>query len=569
MDKIKNHIKTGFKFKNYKCFGDVPQGIDEVKPINIIIGKNNSGKSSLLDLIEYVTKKQNQINPLKYRGNKKSEIQVTTQLNEKDIITTFSKTTSGGHIPGNHYSYGSQFIGKSFSFELDKKNRFVSLENDNQDYVKKGQKGWEDLAVNISNPLEQFLFKKISSERDIKSERDDIQSLNLEPNGSNATNIIQNFLNLASLNTDLVRVDFLNALNSIFNPDIEFQAIRCQKLAHDQWEIFLEEKNKGTIQLSESGSGLKTVILTLIHTVLTPKIEKLPLNKFIFAFEELENNLHPSLLRNLLIYLRNIVLEEQAIFFLTTHSNVVIDLFSKDEYAQIHHVLQVGNESKVLPVSSYYDNIRVLDDLDVRASDLLQSNLVIWVEGPSDRIYLNKWIQLFSNSTLIEGAHYQIVFYGGRLLSHLTFKDPESAEIDNLLKLLSVNRNAAIIIDSDKKAKQTRLNDTKKRIVSEFEKYNGFVWVTNGKEIENYIPSCVISRSLEIKMNLSVKQYGDFVNYLNKRQSGLGNKFMRNKVKYAHLFADNFIKNDFINFLDLKTKIKSLINYIEKVNNIR
>ncbi|MBD3615378.1 MAG: ATP-binding protein [Gracilimonas sp.] len=569
MSELKNRIKSGIRIKNYKCFGEKPQGFDEIKPINIIIGKNNSGKSSLLDLVDYATKEKINIQPQKFRGNKQSQIEITIELEEDQIKKAFPNNKSGGQIPGNHYSYGSKFIGKKFSFELDRKNRFTFLMGESRKSVKTGQNYWDDLAVRLSSPLEGYLYKKISSERDILPESDNIQSLKLESNGKYATNIIQNYLNLATLNADLVRKNFLDALNKIFAPDIHFNAIHCQKLDSNRWEIFLEEKDKGTIQLSESGSGLKTVILALIHTVLTPKIEKRPLQDFIFAFEELENNLHPSLLRNLLVYLRDIAIEEQAIFFITTHSNVVIDLFSKDDYAQINHVQQERNESKVYSVSSYYDNIRILDDLDVRASDLLQSNLVIWVEGPSDRIYLNKWIRLYSNSRLLEGAHYQIVFYGGRLLSHLTFKEPDSDEIDNLIKLLSVNRNAAIIIDSDKRAKQTRLNDTKKRIIAEFKKHNGFVWVTKGKEIENYIPSSVINRSLSKKISSSVKQYGDFSNYLNKRESGLGKKFVKNKVKYAHLFADNFETKDFSGVLDLKFKIKSLISYIENVNSLK
>ena len=33
--------KYGIKVSNYKCF-DKPIGFDEIKPINVIIGKNNS-----------------------------------------------------------------------------------------------------------------------------------------------------------------------------------------------------------------------------------------------------------------------------------------------------------------------------------------------------------------------------------------------------------------------------------------------------------------------------------------------------------------------------------------------
>jgi len=46
--------EISIKCKHFKCFGDKPQGFDEIKPINIIIGRNNSGKSTLLDSIQHV-----------------------------------------------------------------------------------------------------------------------------------------------------------------------------------------------------------------------------------------------------------------------------------------------------------------------------------------------------------------------------------------------------------------------------------------------------------------------------------------------------------------------------------
>ena len=39
-------------FKGYSCFKKDWAGFDEIKPINVIIGRNNSGKSHLLDLVE-------------------------------------------------------------------------------------------------------------------------------------------------------------------------------------------------------------------------------------------------------------------------------------------------------------------------------------------------------------------------------------------------------------------------------------------------------------------------------------------------------------------------------------
>ena len=39
-------------FKGHSCFKNDWAGFDEIKPINVIIGRNNSGKSHLLDLVE-------------------------------------------------------------------------------------------------------------------------------------------------------------------------------------------------------------------------------------------------------------------------------------------------------------------------------------------------------------------------------------------------------------------------------------------------------------------------------------------------------------------------------------
>ena len=43
-------------FKGYSCFKKGWAGFDTIKPINVIIGRNNSGKSHLLDLVEALCK---------------------------------------------------------------------------------------------------------------------------------------------------------------------------------------------------------------------------------------------------------------------------------------------------------------------------------------------------------------------------------------------------------------------------------------------------------------------------------------------------------------------------------
>ena len=47
-------IDASVKMKGYKCFIDEFVGFDRIMPINVIIGRNNSGKSALLDMMQMI-----------------------------------------------------------------------------------------------------------------------------------------------------------------------------------------------------------------------------------------------------------------------------------------------------------------------------------------------------------------------------------------------------------------------------------------------------------------------------------------------------------------------------------
>lgn len=286
------------------------------------------------------------------------------------------------------------------------------------------------------------------------------------------------------------------------------------------------------------------------------------MSNYIFGFEELENNLHPALQRRLFLYLRKIAVDTGCKFFITTHSNVVIDLFFNDEEAQILHVVHDGRSATVKQVTSYLHHKNILDDLDVRASDILQSNCIVWVEGPSDRIYFNRWIELLTNGKLQEGVHYQCVFYGGRLLAHLSATAPEDHSED-LIKLLRINHNAIILIDSDKRAKTDNINTTKQRILAEIMEVDGIGWVTAGKEIENYIPVEALRAHYNNVTLSELGQYHDIINYLNKIKAKEGNRFKQNKVFFADKVCQYITEQNIEGVLDLKERLTEVINQIK------
>jgi putative ATP-dependent endonuclease of the OLD family len=557
---------VSLKVKNYKCFGDAPQGFEVIKPINVLIGRNNSGKSSLLDLIEHATSPKKFEQSSKYKG-KDSALILTKPLTEDEIKLVFRENARNDTI-GSFWDFGKKFIEKKITIEIasNGKKLFLGLESASDLDLRKAKKLIEELGTRIDSPFASFRFKKIRAERNIQPESSN-PALNIQEDGRGATNIIERFINKNGLPRELVEDKLLDELNMIMAPDSKFKRIIVEQLEDNLWEIFLEEEQKGLIALSKSGSGLKTILLVLIHILLIPYIDKISLSSYIFGFEELENNLHPALQRRLFLYLRRKALTEKAYFFLTTHSNVVIDLFSGDNIAQIYHILHNGVEASSNPVTTYIERAGILDDLEIRASDLLQSNGIIWVEGPTDRIYINKWIELWSDGNLREGAHYQCIFYGGRLLAHLSVELPGD-EDSSLIKVLSTNRNAIVLIDSDKRSESDQINETKKRICREIEEVHGFCWLTLGKEVENYIPKTAICKLYETDTARDLGLYETFWDYLDDIAPGEGKRYSDKKVVFAEKVRPYLEKQSLSATFDMEIKMAEIISRIKKWNDI-
>lgn len=555
--------------ENLKSFAGEKQGFEIIRHLNLIVGRNNSGKSSLVDLIEYATEGSMQF-PENHRHQQNlSRITTETFFTQGDA-SFFRASHSGGEIPGNHYDFAELLIGSTLVTNItgQKQGVLVSCSSHITPRLE-DLHNYKDRIQNSErrNPFQGLRFHRLAAERNIVAEADKSE-IRIDSNGVGATNMIQHFINKSTLPSELIEKTLLGALNTVFSPDACFTDIVCQHHPNGLWEIYLEEQGKGRIALSQSGSGLKTTILVLCFIHLLPVLAKHPLSGFVFAFEELENNLHPALQRRLLSYIAEQSLNNDFPVFLTTHSSVAIDMFSKRDDAQIVHVTHNGRSAAAKRITTYVESAGILDDLDLRASDLLQSNGIIWVEGPSDRIYLNKWIELVSGGTLAEGIHYQCVFYGGRLLSHLSADSPD-VDYDGI-PLLTINRNAAIVIDSDKRNIHDKLNETKRRILYEFESFSGFSWVTSGREIENYTADSLLKKWLptSIKFKRQKNKFNSFFAHLNLLQSGLGEKYEGKKPLLAEQLMKLISIDDIRSDHDLYEQVTNLCNAIRRWNRL-
>ena len=491
-------------FKGDVCFKEDWSGFDEIRPLNVIIGRNNSGKSRLLGLVEALCQKR-----LEQRG---WQLRRRCRLDEASLARTFQASTRGGVLRGNHWDdHGHFFVGIEVVWETAPDGRISVLTfpdsfDDTSQFGDGSTKARHSAIGGIVRDKLHLLsgrsFRRLLADRDIRTEEPRVD-LALEPSGEGASNIVRRFLVSSDekLPREVVQEELLESLNRIIGTDGCFNEIYVQE--HDSsdspkphWEIYLGEETKGLVPLTSSGSGLKTVILVLLNLLVVPRVENRPRSEYVFAFEELENNLHPAVLRRLFLYLEEYAIENESPVFLTTHSSVAVDFFGTSEHAQIVHVSHDGESARTATVSGHLDHLRVVSELGVRPSDLLQANGVVWVEGPSDRVYMNRWIELLTDGSLREGRDYQCAFYGGALLARNQFKAAEDADA-GLANLFQINPNVVVVCDSDRSSSRAPLKGRVKRIKNEVTQVpSGHIWITRTREIENYIPGAVLAAAL-------------------------------------------------------------------------
>ena len=340
------------------------------------------------------------------------------------------------------------------------------------------------------------------------------------------------------------------AINEFIKDVLGNESVQIE-IPHDRDMILVHMDGK-TLPLESLGTGVHEVVILAAAATL--------LEYTILCVEEPELHLHPLLRKKLVKYLSD---KTKNQYFFTTHSAHLLDAVE----AEIFHVTQINGVSVVDAIASTKQKSNICNDLGYKASDILQANCIIWVEGPSDRIYLNYWLYYF-DQTLIEGLHYSIMFYGGRLSSHLSAndKEDEAESVDDFISVRKLNRNSIIIFDSDRDNPKAKLNFTKQRLKAEYDAGPGFAWVTKGREVENYLDSDMLEKSVKDVHPSAVSLIGksDWDNLLKYKNTKGVLEYTANKVKVArHYVANNSAD---LARLDLHERLKKLVSFIRLAN---
>lgn len=276
------------------------------------------------------------------------------------------------------------------------------------------------------------------------------------------------------------------------------------------------------------GDGMQSLIICTYPIVTETEPGSL------FFLEEPDLCMHPSLQRTFLEVLKTYHRKMGHQFFITTHSNHLLDLLEDNELVSIFSFSEIADQTPAPTDPSQADsgsnpepskpkpsfrirpsNLRdrqTLLELGVRPSATFLANATIWVEGVSDCAYLRAYMEAFVHyldargnawgkslanrlSQYKEDRHYAFVEYSGSNLKHYSFTDKKEdneqveAKSNEVISVTNLCATALVIADGDVHDKGDR------KIWFEDQLKERFICLPC-KEIENLIPEVLMRKQV-------------------------------------------------------------------------
>jgi len=485
----------GFSEKGFKNTEDHTWNLSDLKPINIFIGANNSGKSRLIRHL--FSRNINHVDSDRYPVSEFFNVVKTDNINVGNFNSLKEKINSFKHL-------SNQTIFNKLEHEAE--GLLVSQRSGNgvrpqeiqelfKEYTQKTKRSDEFTFISEYKPesLQKIYIPLLRGLRTLVDDNDVLQKRTIDDyflesseehsvfTGHSLYEDLKNSLLGTYEEREKVRDFEVYLSQNFFNNQSLSLVPRVKKNV-----VYFKEGEKPERPIYDLGDGLQAIIILTFKVFMATK-------PTMFFIEEPEQHLHASMQRSLIEAFSS---HPEYMYFITTHSNHFIDLSQETDNVGIQRVYQeIESKVETTIIESAAQDTRILADLGVRASSVLLANCSIWVEGITDKLYLraymNKFIEELTDKDRAgklrnykENLHYIFTEYQGSNITHWDFSDNESNS-KHATPARSVTSNIMLIADEDIDGKGERVTKLTEALGAKFE-------LLSVKEIENLIPEVIL-----------------------------------------------------------------------------
>lgn len=604
------------EIRNFKAIGDEALKLENLAQVNYLIGPNGSGKSSVLEAIRFVNTNifeddhylnlQSEYDKfyqklkklgLDYLGPLFMEELYSQQLSKLKINGSISLLDKNGQL--------AKINRVRNKIQSNKNIRFNTLQLFSEVYRS---------VVNRNTHFASYIYREVTGQM-----MEDGLGFIKDGNNLSKAELLETYQdsNVSNLNIAIESMHrcFVSTLSITSITDFE-QFILKNETSEirdnlNELQNFLDIitfSPQGTF-LSHSRSDGQQFLLSLTKLIKWITITQTN-EPFILCIEEPEKNLHPQfckLIPKIIEDLKNPNIQ----FLISTHSPFIINSAleldrekyensSEDEklnFQPTHKVYHLKDGKNGDPEGegitadksyvSGYDNI--LGSIGVQPSDLLFANGIVWVEGPIDSLYFEKWLNLYAKEndlpTLKNGRDFTIQCLSPAGWSYASLENDfnKEYEAEEVIKLAHLNRNNYLIIDSDTDlnldgtSQPSEIHHNQERKLKLLGKFGVNSQITKGT-VENYLYKIVG------KSDKNYTQYKDYFSNqypIYKKINGKKELIKHETLDYYYISSSSsktklvkeIYKDDELKFSDfcdkddeLYLKIKALYNTIQLWN---
>lgn len=393
--------------KNFKSFQDNKINLNN---INILVGKNNSGKSNLIESIDLFfnyRKKYRTINLDNYlfkNTSKKStklkfSITCIFKANKKIKIDVSRRVKTFEPINANNE------LRIRFSHNKSKQRLYSS--NTYEIYNYSSAKYIRLSSIEFNRIFNNFEFLYIPAFRDFSNEHilEEIIGKLFDKSSAIKRNKIK--LSLTKVKTNITN-NIINSFTKDFNNLIDndfFGKLELDILFKLNDRKFIQDILKSSspvltddvqTDINDKGSGLQSFIIIWLYNYLS----KLSNKKLILAIEEPEAHLHPTAQKNLMKGINTIFKSDNNQIIVTTHSPFLINSSKFESIISIQKTSRAKETiSNIKQIKSDFFDTNDLNyfqrNLNIEKKDIFFSDHIILVEGTSDQLVLNHFLKLY------------------------------------------------------------------------------------------------------------------------------------------------------------------------------